>query len=142
MYSNILVTYDGSELSKKSIEVAASFAKENPSLHVEVIYVSNIPYVVVGEGVFIPTPAQTVDYLASSQAIQDEVKELVASIPNSTVVVKEGPVVKTILDHANAIKSDLIIIGSKGHSAIGEFVLGSVSHNVVQHSKIPVLIVK
>lgn len=142
MYSNILVTYDGSELSKKSIEVAAGFVKDNPSVHVEVIYVSNIPYVVVGEGVFIPTPSQTVDYLASTQAIMDEVKTRIASIPNATVVQKEGPVAKTILDHAEASKSDLIIIGSKGHSAIGEFVLGSVSHNVVQHSKVPVLIVK
>lgn len=142
MYSNILVAYDGSELSKKSIEVAADFAKANPSLGVEVIYVSNIPYVVIGEGVIMPTPAQTVDYLASTQAIVDEANQLIASLPQATLVQKEGPIAKTILEHAAASNSDLIIIGSRGHSAIGEFVLGSVSHNVVQHSKVPVLIVK
>jgi nucleotide-binding universal stress UspA family protein len=33
-------------------------------------------------------------------------------------------------------------MGSRGLGAIREFFLGSVSHNVVQNSKVPVLVVK
>ncbi|WP_256711219.1 universal stress protein [Paenibacillus sp. FSL H7-0331] len=40
------------------------------------------------------------------------------------------------------MNADLIVIGSRGLNAISEFILGSVSHNVVQHAKIPVLVVK
>ncbi len=36
---------------------------------------------------------------------------------------------------------DLIVLGTRGLSAVKEFMLGSVSSRVVQHSKIPVLIV-
>ena len=38
-------------------------------------------------------------------------------------------------------KSDLIIIGARGHSAFAEKLLGSVSHAVVQHAERPVLLV-
>ncbi|MDF2937997.1 MAG: UspA domain protein, partial [Paenibacillaceae bacterium] len=34
------------------------------------------------------------------------------------------------------------IIGSRGLGGIREFVLGSVSHNVVQHAVVPVLVIK
>jgi nucleotide-binding universal stress UspA family protein len=37
---------------------------------------------------------------------------------------------------------DLIVIGDRGNSGLKEFVLGSVSRQVVNQSKIPVLVVK
>ncbi len=142
MFSKILVPYDGSELSKKAVEVAVSFAQLNPVAQIEIIHVSFIPYLVVSDGVFTPTPSQTIDYLDHTQVIIDEVKQLASSMKNVTVVQKEGAIAKTILDHAKENQCDLIIMGSRGHSALSEFVLGSVSHDVVQHSEIAVLIVK
>ncbi len=47
-----------------------------------------------------------------------------------------------ILDFAVKNDNDVIVIGSRGLGGIREFVLGSVSHNVVQHARIPVLVVK
>ena len=54
----------------------------------------------------------------------------------------QGSAAQSILEFADSHNSDVIIIGSRGLGSIREFVLGSVSHNVVQHARIPVLIVK
>ncbi|MGE4266783.1 MAG: universal stress protein [Deferribacterales bacterium] len=46
-----------------------------------------------------------------------------------------------ILEQAEKTESDMIIMGSRGLTGIKEY-LGSVSHAVVQHAKVPVMIVK
>ena len=51
----------------------------------------------------------------------------------------EGP---KIVNYATNKKFDIIIIGSRGMSAIKETFLGSTSNHVLHKSKIPVLIVK
>jgi len=48
----------------------------------------------------------------------------------------------TIIKMAHGKKFDIIVIGSRGHGAARGIFFGSVSHNVLHKSKIPVLIVK
>jgi nucleotide-binding universal stress UspA family protein len=52
-------------------------------------------------------------------------------------VVHEG-----IVDTAEAIAADLIVMGSHGRSGIEKLLLGSVTQRVLQDSKVPVLVVK
>jgi nucleotide-binding universal stress UspA family protein len=47
-----------------------------------------------------------------------------------------------IIDFAAKNKFDIIVIGARGLGSVKEAFLGSVSHAIVQKSKIPVLIVK
>lgn len=47
-----------------------------------------------------------------------------------------------ILDFSKKHKFDMIVIGARGFGSVKELFLGSVSHAVVQKSKIPVMIVK
>jgi nucleotide-binding universal stress UspA family protein len=48
----------------------------------------------------------------------------------------------TIVKHVNENNFDVVVIGSRGLSALQEFVLGSVSHKVAKRANCPVLIVK
>jgi len=48
----------------------------------------------------------------------------------------------TIIKMAHRKKFDIIVIGSRGHGSARGIFFGSVSHNVLHKSKIPVLIVK
>ena len=47
-----------------------------------------------------------------------------------------------ILDSANNLSADLVVIGARGRSRLSEVVLGSVSHRVLMHSSRPTLIVR
>lgn len=53
----------------------------------------------------------------------------------------EGDAAKRILDMAKHVLADVIIMGSRGHSAIGELLLGSVAHKVTMKSDVPVILV-
>ena len=55
---------------------------------------------------------------------------------------KAGPVGETIAKYADEGKFDLLIMGSHGHGALGNLVMGSVATQVLAHSKIPVLLVR
>ena len=58
------------------------------------------------------------------------------------VRVVEGRPYQAILDEAQRCGADVIVMGSHGHSAMGEVLLGSVAHRVTQRARVPVLIVR
>ncbi len=55
--------------------------------------------------------------------------------------VEEGTPWKTILRVADEIDADVIVMGTRTHSAMGQFLLGSTANRVMHNSKRPVLIV-
>lgn len=55
---------------------------------------------------------------------------------------KVGLVGETIANFADSNKFDLLIMGSHGHSALGNLVMGSVTTQVLAHGKVPVLLIR
>lgn len=55
--------------------------------------------------------------------------------------VEEGTPWKTILRVADDIDADVIVMGTRTHSSLGQFLLGSTANKVMQNSKRPILIV-
>ncbi|GGD84796.1 universal stress protein [Paenibacillus nasutitermitis] len=142
LYNKILVAYDGSAISEKALDSAIRMAKLNHYSKLEVIHVFNVPTYFVGSAFYIPPASVQSDYFEYAEEVIAKVKEKIADFTNTHVEVRQGSIAKTIMDYANETDTDLIVIGSRGLSSVGEFVLGSVSHNVVQHAKQPVLVVK
>ena len=59
----------------------------------------------------------------------------------SEVRVVEGPPAETIMEQAHDAGADLIVMGTHGRAGMGEFMLGSVAHKLMQQSKLPVFLV-
>ncbi|WP_028553067.1 universal stress protein [Paenibacillus sp. UNC451MF] len=136
LFSKILVAYDGSNLSKKAlakaIEIVQQEAAQAPQLHV-IHGVQDVSYA-MGTTIAIDPKI--------SEGVIQEARDLMPSTVDASYVIQNGSPANSILDYADENGVDLIIMGSRGLGAIREFFLGSVSHNVVQNSKVPVLIVK
>jgi nucleotide-binding universal stress UspA family protein len=52
-----------------------------------------------------------------------------------------APTWEGILDVAEETGASAIVMGSHGRTGVREFVVGSVSHDLMQHSSLPVLVV-
>jgi nucleotide-binding universal stress UspA family protein len=68
----------------------------------------------------------------------------VASVPadvSATTVLTTQPVIRALLRQIEVGHHDLVIMGSRGRGAVSSALLGSVSHGVLHHSPVPVLIV-
>lgn len=139
LFSHILVPFDGSVLAEKSLEKAIALAQLDPNMKITVLLVVEFP----------PKTYQYDFYHKIKDSIIQDAEQTVqpakfdlALISNpSQVLIKEGLSYKVILETANELQCDLIIMGSRGLSGIKEF-LGSVSHTVIQRASIPVLLMK
>lgn len=143
LFSKILVAYDGSKASNKALDRAIDVAKASPDTQLTIIHAFDFPRVFIGEGLA-PLPASVnKDYYDLAVQLTEDVKTRVGETGvQAQVEMIQGSPAAVILDYAEEQGADVIFIGSRGLGGIREFVLGSVSHNVVQHAKIPVLIIK
>ena len=79
---------------------------------------------------------------AGRQVVERCRTQLPADIPSVQTKSELHHAAAFILDNASALHADLIVVGTHDRSRIAEFLVGSVSHHVLLHSRTPTLIVK
>jgi nucleotide-binding universal stress UspA family protein len=139
-FNKIILAVDGSDASKKAAQKAFSIAKKT-GIDVVVIYVMYFPIATV------PTlQSSDMSYIndvmkKQGQAILNEIERM-ASEHDVKIqkVLAEGIPDDEIIKLTH--KNDLIIMGSKGHSTLDRILIGSVSENVLHHSKAAVMIIR
>jgi len=138
--TKILVAYNESDLAKKALETAAKLARGDESIEIHVLHVTEFqyePYIVGNVWDLLDESMQK-----HAEKVLEGAREQLAGVQNPVLTFSErGVASHVILEHAREHGCDLIVMGSRGLTGIREF-LGSVSHYVVQHSPVPVLIVK
>lgn len=60
---------------------------------------------------------------------------------NATPLLLQGPTVDTIIEEAQKINADFIVIGSHGHGMMYNLLVGSIGHGLLKNSPIPLLII-
>lgn len=139
MFNTILLAYDGSEHAQNALDAAAELAKTHvAALHVVHTPQVDTPPVVIGSYVSIldvpPTPDQIVE-AGKHVADMATAEALAAGVPLAKMHLCAGAPALNILDTAEAIDADLIVMGRRGLGAFGALALGSVSQSVAHSAK-------
>jgi nucleotide-binding universal stress UspA family protein len=134
LFRRIVVCYDGSDHSKKALEIAVDLAKRYGA---EIIVITVVDIASSTDPSVIKI-AEDVAGQISSEASEKLSKE---GVEHSSIIRHGDPGVE-IVKAAEENKADLIVVGSRGLLTLRRLILGSVSRKVINKSKIPVLVVK
>ncbi len=147
----ILVAIDLSDVTEAMLETSAALAAQFEA-KLYLVHVAKVPHTYVAHGggaQFGFDPAYTIlsrDEIAHQ--LRDEHRELqengarleAEGIQVAALLMPGDPIVK-ILDEAEKLDVDLIVMGSHGHGAIYELLVGSVTEGVLRKTRRPVLVV-
>ena len=138
----IVIGLDGSAGSTHALQWAIDMARRLDA-EVVAVHVESLPtYIPAPMGILQPaeTPEQRADL---EEALATEwCLPLRKSGVRFRAILEEGaPAATGLIEVGLREGADMIVVGSRGHNAVTEFLLGSVSHQVAHHSPIPVVIV-
>ena len=91
--------------------------------------------------VLVLTPQADTKVPASLAHLLDAVPGTISIAPISFRA-EQADVADAIVDQAEAVSADLVVIGSRKHSTVGKFLVGSTTQRVLLDSPAPVLVVK
>lgn len=147
----ILCTVDGSEYSQWGIQALEAFASREPE-QVTLLHVVDKPALrsLTGKNVLHERRALAAMEKAGRILLRDAAQAAhvalgqAATAPRTQfrTILAHGPLANTIVKQARRLKTDLIVMGSRGLSDIQGFLLGSVSRQVASTAACSVLVVK
>lgn len=73
--------------------------------------------------------------------VQQFADQLRSADIEATALLVQGATAETILDQSGRLDADLIVVGSHGHGAMYQLLVGSTSEGVIRDSQCPVMIV-
>jgi nucleotide-binding universal stress UspA family protein len=141
MFHNILVAIDGSSHADRALTHAIDLAESERTRLTLMTAVADPP----GLAALAMTGALTAAVLDSAQAQAEEVlrsarDRVPRDLPVTTILTRK-PIRLALMRQIDKGCHDLVVIGSRGRGAMRSALLGSVSHYVLHHSPVPVLIV-
>jgi len=142
MFKKILLATDGSSHAQEALAYAQEMALRD---HGQVIVAH----------AFAPMPTYPpyhealwgdeilAGHIAAGKEVANEAaKKLQEAGVDVLVELLQGPPADAILQVANVHQPDLIVMGSRGRGELASLLLGSVSHRVLAHTCVPVLVVR
>jgi EmrB/QacA subfamily drug resistance transporter len=149
--NKILVAVDGSENGERAARTAIGFARDYHA-ELDVLRVVQSPSAVTpsspraggsGSGILKERyDSAEKEAEAYVNSVVGEAKSAGVSVAGGTVVRGSGPPANAIVETAKKEGADLIVIGTRGQSASGRFLQGSVSAGVVARSEVTVVVVR
>ena len=145
MFKHILIPTDGSETALKAVRAGIALAAEIGAHVTGYCAQEPVPNHIYGEGylgdkkLVAELEKRAGDFAKKSvRAIEDEAKA--AGVPYASLVTKSALPYRGIVEAAEKSGCDAIVMASNGHRGFQKLLLGSVTQEVLAHSKTPVLV--
>lgn len=138
-YKRILLPMDGSEHSRLALRHAVALARCSGGHVVLMHCYGEIPSLVGGEAreeLIRECTREAEQLLAEPRALLDELAV------SSSVRIAEGSPGRAVVQVCAAEGCDAIVMGSRGLSEFEGMLMGSVTHQVLQLARVPVLVVR
>ena len=140
MLQNILVAVDGSADADAALAHAIDLAESEHARLTLMTAVAEMPptaYLMAGE----ETGQMSENAHRRAKAVLQPARDRVPADLPVTTVLSEQPIRLALIRQIKEADHDLVVMGSRGRGAVRAALLGSVSHYVLHHSPVPVLIV-
>jgi nucleotide-binding universal stress UspA family protein len=144
MFKRILVPTDGSDITGKAIDTAITLAKSLGAQLYTISAKEPFPYSAISE--MQPTPPQEffdAQERIAGQRVLAVVKQCeAAGVPCHAHTVEALHPWEAIIDYAQRMECDLLVMASHGRRGVSALLLGSETQKVLTHTKVPVLVVR
>jgi nucleotide-binding universal stress UspA family protein len=142
----IVIAYDGSEDAKAAVQKAGQLFKGETATVVSVWqrFVDTMARVGGGIGVIVDYDEIDGDSANRSEERAAEGAKLANSVglqATGKSAVVETTLSDAIIQVADDVNADVLVLGTRGLTGVKSALLGSVSHHVLQHADRPVLVV-
>ena len=138
MFRNILVAVDGSPDADRALAQAIDLAE---SEHTHLTLMAAAAHIPASAYLTPAISALIADTHAEAQAILRRALDRVPEDLPVTTILTDQPIRTALISQIKTGHHDLVAMGSRGRGAVRSALLGSVSHYVLNHSPVPVLIV-
>jgi nucleotide-binding universal stress UspA family protein len=136
MFDLVVLALDGSASSDKALECTTELAQK----HASTVHVVHVIELTVGRG----GGREPINETELQAKVEGQVKSLTAGGVKADLTVLKVPAggpAHAIAEVAESAKADLIITGTRGHTAIVGMLLGSVPQRLLHLARCPVLVV-
>jgi len=145
MFRHILIPTDGSPVSAKAVKAGIAFAKQIGAKVTGYCALEPVYAQIYGEGYMITGRALTQMEKRARQVGERYVSGIgkaakAAGVPFQGHVSKADSPYAGIIAAATQKHCDLIFMASHGRHGLAALIMGSVTHKVLTHSRIPVLV--
>jgi nucleotide-binding universal stress UspA family protein len=138
----LLVSVDFSAATRAVIDTALELAA--PAGAKLILHHTLVPALVTTEyglGVEMLREAELMSEKAARHQLEHLEDELTARGADAATVLTHGSAAPCILEAAKKHRADLIVLGSHGHTAFYDLIVGSTTHAVLKKAACPVLVV-
>ncbi len=144
MWRNILVPTDFAGAARQALQLAVRLAPPGCTVHVMHVITptESDPY----------SPVRLRPEVQARQRLPEEVtdellQQLVQDVAADQVVIarawrRASDVIGAILDYADTVEAELIVLGTHGRRGLQRFLLGSVAEAIVRRASVPVLTIR
>jgi nucleotide-binding universal stress UspA family protein len=137
----ILLPVDGSDYTKRMLAYVAAHDELFGAAHEYTVFtvVAPIPEYAAR---FLDSQTLAAYYSEQVESVLRPVRKFAAHRWKTSVLHVHGHAAEAIAALTEELKPDLIVMGTHGHSALGNVVMGSVANGVLARCTVPVLLIR